>query len=320
MKKIVILEPGFSNYETEKSILAQFKPQIIAIKEDASDAHRKEAVRDAHAIFARDFPVSTSLIQQMRCCQLIARYGIGYDNVDTHRAKKQRIFVTNIPSYGAEEVSNHALLLALAASRHIVDTDKKVRQGHWQIVTQKKIWGFKDQTLGLIGFGHIARCFYKKAMALGFNNCLVYDPFLDPKMKNNYNIHPASLEELCEQSHLISLHAPLNEETRHMINTKTLSLMNPKTIIVNTSRGGLIKESDLHEALLKNQIFAAGLDVFSPEPPKADNPLFHLDNIVVSDHAAWYSESSIMELQQGAALEALRVFSGRKPASWVNPW
>ncbi len=320
MKKIVILEPGFSSYEEEKEILASFNPKITIVKEDASEAERKEAVRDAHAIFVRDFPVTSALIQEMRSCQLIARYGIGYDNVDVNQAQKQHIYVSNIPSYGAEEVSNHALLLALAASRHLVDTDKKLRAGQWQIVTHKKIWGFKGQTLGLVGFGHIARCFYHKAMALGFKDCLVYDPFLDENIKTKYNIQSVDLETLCKKAQLISLHAPLNEKTKNIINEKTLSLMSPQTIIVNTSRGGLIKEEDLYHALINNKICAAGLDVFSPEPPPTDNPLFQLDNIILSDHAAWYSEISIKELQQGVASEALRVFSGLPPSSWVNSW
>jgi D-3-phosphoglycerate dehydrogenase / 2-oxoglutarate reductase len=173
------------------------------------------------------------------------------------------------------------------------------------------------RTLGLVGYGGIARAFQKKMAPFAPRRILVVDPYLahDPPGTERVDIGT-----LCAESDLISLHAPLTSETRHVIGASEFARMRPTTILVNTARGGLVDEEALVAALREGRIFGAGIDVFEREPPPPDHPLLALDNVVLSDHTAWYSESSVRELQTRASREIARVFAGRPPDSWVNRW
>jgi D-3-phosphoglycerate dehydrogenase len=245
------------------------------------------------------------------------RYGVGVDNIDRGAATARRIFVANVPDYGVEEVSDHALALLLAVARRIVWRDRAVRSGAWNIARDEPMHRLAGGTLGLVGYGRIGQSFHRKARALGFARTLVFDPFLDSAPDG---AELSDLSELCIQSDAISLHAPLTGETWHLIGRTQLALMKRTAILVNTSRGGLVDATALGEALAENRIFGAGLDVFEEEPPAKDNPLFELPNVVVSDHTGWYSEESVKDLRRKASEEIARVFAGEIPRNWINPW
>jgi D-3-phosphoglycerate dehydrogenase len=178
------------------------------------------------------------------------------------------------------------------------------------------MYRISGQTLGLVGYGRIAQAFERKMRGLGVARVLVHDPYLNRATA----AEKVELDQLCEQSDFISLHAPLTGETAHIINAARLALMKPTGILINTARGGLIDQSALVEALRNQRIFGAGIDVFETEPPARDNPIFGLANAVLSDHTAWYSEESVTELQTKAAEEVVRVLRGEQPKHWVNPW
>ena len=173
--------------------------------------------------------------------------------------------------------------------------------------------------LGIVGFGRIARCLAAKASGIGFSRMLVCDPLLNDADAIAAGVEKVTLEQLCQQADLISLHVPLSEKTRHLIGAEQLALMKPTTIVVNTSRGGLVDETALYQALIENRLFAAGLDVFEQEPVRQDHPLLTLPNVICTDHTAWFTEESVTELQRKAAQEVLRIFEGNKPLNWVNP-
>lgn len=318
--KVVVIEPGYASYSIERDILGDYASDIFIVTEDMGYDEKVAMIRDADAVLVREAVVDADLISKMEKCRVIVRYGIGVDNIDQEAARKKRIHVANVPQYGADEVSCHAAALVLAVARWIVKRDRDVREGIWGVGSAEPIYTFHGKGLGIIGFGSIARSFLEKMRPFGFKDIWIYDPCLSKEEIWEYQAHKATIEEVCRNSEVISLHAPLIEQTHHILSAKEFAMMSPQTIIVNTGRGPLIDEKALVHALEKGLIKGAGIDVFETEPPDKENPLFKLDNVVVSDHAAWYSNRSIEELQTKAAQEIFRVFSGDTPASWLNPW
>lgn len=316
---VVVLEPGYRDYETERSILSTVGAEVASVPVD-QDAEAAMEALDPAVILVRDRPVPAAVIAAAPNLRAVIRYGVGVDNVDLDAASARRIFVANLPDYGAEEVSDHAFALYLAVSRRIVSRDRQVRQGQWDIGQAEPVYSARGRTLGLVGFGRIARRVLEKFRALGFAEAVVADPFLDARTAAQHGVEVVELDALCRQSDAISLHVPLTESTRNLIDARRIGLMKPTAVLINTARGGLIDESALAEALHDGRIFGAGLDVFAAEPLPPDSPLLDCPNLVVTDHMAWYSESSVEELQRKAAEEAVRVLRGELPHNWVNPW
>jgi D-3-phosphoglycerate dehydrogenase len=206
----------------------------------------------------------------------------------------------------------------MSVTRRTVTRDSAVRGGAWNVSPGEKMYRIAGSTLGLVGYGRIARAFERKMRGLGVARVLVYDPLVEAGAFPG--VESVDLNSLCQQSDFISLHAPLTSDTSRIINSTRIALMRPTVILVNTARGGLIDETALVEALRSKRIFGAGIDVFQHEPPGRDHPLFALDNVVLSDHTAWYSEESVAELQTKAAEEVAKVFQGESPKHWVNRW
>lgn len=315
-----VLEPGYPDYATEGRILAPLGVAVRPVAE-AEDAAAALAALDPVAILVRERPLDAALLAACPSLKVAVRYGVGVDNVDLEAARRRRIPVANVPDYGAEhEVSDHAVALYLAVARRLLERDAAVRRGAWDGGQAAPIPGRRGGTLGLVGFGRIGRRAAEKFRALGFARILVFDPALDAAAARAAGVEAAGLDALCAAADLVSLHAPLTDETRHLIDARRLALMKPSAILVNVARGGLVDETALAEALAAGRLFGAGLDVYEVEPLPADSPLRRAGNLVLSDHAAWYSEASVAELQRQAAEEVARVLSGGRPLSWVNPW
>lgn len=318
MKKIVVIEPGYQDYETEKKILREFDPVIFVVKPGSPREEILKAVSDADAVMVREAVIDKELLDAAVKVQVIVRYGVGVDNIDLEYAKKKGISVANVPDYGSEDVAEHAMALLFAASRRIVTRDHDVRHGVWGVGQAEPIPRIYGKNLGVLGFGRIAKCFITKAKGLGFKKIFVTDPLLDEKTAKDYDIVKADLKTLCSESDFISVHVPLLPSTKHMIGADEFALMKPFTVIVNAGRGGVIDEDALYNALKTNQIFAAGIDTFETEPVPLQNRLLSLKNTVVSDHAAWYTVESVIELQSKGAMEVLRAFSGEELKHQVN--
>ena len=319
-QSVAVLEPGYAAYDTERSVLAAHDVSVASIAADAMAVPALQET-DPVAILVRERTVGPPELDACPNLKVVVRYGVGVDNIDLDHARSRRIHVANVPDYGGErEVSEHAVALYLAVQRRIVSRDAEVREGKWGIGQAAMIPNRDNAVLGLIGCGKIGLQAALKFRALGFSRVLVSDPYLGNKTALAAGAEQVGLDDLCRNADVISLHAPLTNETRHILNRGRIALMKPTSIVVNVSRGGLVDESALAAALLEGRIFGAGIDVFEQEPVAPDNPLLNAPNTIVSDHAAWYSERSVEVLQRNAAQEIARVLSGDHPNNWVNPW
>ncbi|SLN40109.1 C-terminal binding protein [Ruegeria meonggei] len=317
---IAILEPGYAAYDTEASVLAKQDVQIAPVAPETEAVPALQAL-DPVGILVRERTVDATVIDACPNLKVIVRYGVGVDNVDLEHARSRGIFVANVPDYGAEiEVSEHAVALYLSVQRRIPSRDAEVRRGEWGIGQSAVIPNRENGVLGLIGCGKIGLEVARKFRALGFTRVLVSDPYMPQEAARMAGVEQVQLDELCGIADVISLHAPLTSETRHILNAERIGMMKPTSIVVNVSRGGLVDETALAEALHDGRIFGAGIDVFEQEPVSRDNPLLYAPNTIVSDHAAWYSERSVVMLQRCAAREISKVLSDEQPEHWVNKW
>jgi D-3-phosphoglycerate dehydrogenase len=313
--QVVIVDDGYDHYETERALLAGVGAELVLTPCRGDAEAVREAIGDADAVLVRESPVTADAIAGAPRLKGIVRYGIGVDNIDAAAAAARQIYLANVPDYGTEDVSDHAVALLLAVARRVVTRDAYVRGGGWFSGSREKMYRLAGKTLGLVGYGRIARALERKMRGFDLGRILVHDP----RAELPAGVEKVSMDELCREADYISLHAPLTEDTRHILDARRLALCKPTAIIVNTARGALIEEAALVQMLTDGRIFGVGLDVFEQEPPK-DSPLFALPNVVVSDHAGWYSEESVADLQRKAAEECVRILEGKPPLNWLNRW
>jgi len=250
-------------------------------------------------------------------CGAIIRTGSGTDNVPVEAATQRGIVVANTPEAHNDAVSDHAIGLLFAVIRHIALMDRHVRAGVWHHAHAARHWHLRGQTLGLVGYGLIARLVAKKMS--GFEmTVLDYDPFVQPEVMAAQGVQAASLDEVLSRSDFVSVHCPLNKDTYHLIGERELRLMKPSAVLINTSRGPVIDEPALARALTEGVIAAAGVDVLEDEPPQPDNPLLKLDNIVITPHAAGFSDEDEALCWQLSMESAVAFKEGRWPRSYVN--
>ena len=319
----VYFNPGTATYEEVLSdldvevikTLCHNEDEIIAAASDA-DAVITVALRQLQ-------PFTRRVIETLDTCRIIACIGIGYDNVDIDAATDHGICVTNVPDYCLEEVSDHTMALILALARKFPEVISKVKSGGWFITpdSRKKLSPMsrlRGQTLGLIGFGSIARTLVPKAKGFGLK-ILVHDPYVSSDELRGLGVEVVGLDRLLEVSDFVSLHAALTPKNSKMMGLEQFKRMKPTACLINTARGGLVDEEVLSTALLEGLIAGAGLDVLEAEPAVPDNPLYALDNVIVTGHAAGYSDQSEEEVWRRPWEEAASVLRGEWPRSLVNP-
>ena len=274
-----------------------------------------EICRDADGIITQYGRFTRRVLTSLRRCKAICRYGVGVDTIDLKAATECGILVGNVPDYSTDEVSNHAAALILALHRYIVPLDRAVKAGNWQFRVGSPIQRLAGQTVGIVGLGRIGRRLAEKLRGFGVT-LIATDLYLQdwPDW-----VRKVSLDELLATSDIVSLHCPLTEETRHMIDAAALRKMKPTAYLVNTARGGLVDSAALIQALREKWIGGAGLDVQEVEPMPVGDPLASLDNVILTPHHAWYSEGSIMELKRKVATAMVRALNGQIPASVANP-
>jgi len=317
--KVVIAELGYLSYEPEAKALAGLDVEIVR-KSCLTEEALVETCRDADGILVRTAaPVTRSVISRLERCRIVSRYGVGVDNIDIEAATEHGIMVANVPDYCVEEVSDQAAALLLACARRVASRDADVRAGAWDIGAAEPLYRIAGKVLGLVGYGKIARATHRKLGGFNFARTLVFDPFVDDDAIREAGGEKVELDVLCAEADFISVHAPLSEATRHMIGEAQFALMKPTTVIVNTSRGGLIDTDALVEALSAGKIRGAGLDVYEEEPPAKDHALLTLKNVVLSDHVSWYSEESQIELQTKAATNVAQALRGEPVPNLLNP-
>ena len=306
--------PGLEETEEINKIGAE----LIAVDSDSEDETIAKA-KDADAIITTGARISRRVMEHLPRLQVVVRYGVGYDTIDVAAATENRVLVVNIPDYCFEEVSNHAIGLFLACARKLTSLNRLARQGRWAYAADNlaPIGSIVGQNFGVIGCGNIGRMVAKKAKAFGLE-LIGYDPYLEHGIAIDAGIRLVSLAELLKNSDYVSLHTPLTQETRHMIGERELRMMKTTAYLINTSRGPVVHEEALVKALQKKWIAGAGLDVTEQEPPAPSNPLFTMDNVIVTPHAAYYSDESVVRMRRSVGLEAARVLSGRWPKNLVN--
>jgi D-3-phosphoglycerate dehydrogenase len=314
---VAITDYVFPSLEPERAVLEPLGVELLP-QQCRSEEEIIALAHDADAILNCYAKMTARVIEGLKRCRIIARYGIGVDNVDLAAATKAGIVVTNVPDYCIDEVSDHALALLLALARHIAAADGAVKTGAWDVVAHAGIRRLRGQTLGLLGFGRIAKALASKVQPLGMK-VLVCDPYLDPATIARYGAEAAGFDKLLVEADAISIHVPLTPETRDLIGERELARMKPSAFLINTSRGGIVNEQALAVALKENRLGGAALDVLSGEPPPADHPLRQAPNIILTPHLAFYSKESVIELQTKAAEEVARALKGEPPRSPVNP-
>ena len=315
--KIALCDAGLKNYQIEEQIYGSLGFQLeVRVCKTAEDVIAFG--RDADALCICQHPANAQVIAELKRCKVIARYGAGLDTVDIPAATHAGIVVTNVPHASADEVAEHAIALLFACVRRVVDHDRRVRAGEWGIYEKDPVFRIQGRTLGVIGLGAIAQKLVAKVCGFEFR-VLVHDPFAKPETARALGVELVPLDRLLGESDYVTLHAPLNDQTRHLITARALGLMKPTAILVNCSRGGLVDTAALVEALRQRRIAAAGIDVHETEPPPKGYPLYELNNVVVSDHAAWYSEDSVAQIQREAAEGVVAVLAGRRPMNLINP-
>lgn len=270
-------------------------------------------------------PYTADVIDALERCSIIARCGIGVDALDTERAAERGMYVVNVPTYCQDEVSEHTIMLMLALQRNLPTYDTAMKAGVWaQDVTTPAVNRLRGQTLGLVGFGTIARLVAEKAQAFGMD-VVASDPYVDAAEMADVGVDKVSLEDVLDCADVVSLHAPLVEETRATMDADAFERMNESAVLINVARGGLVVEADLVDALRDDEIAGAGLDVFDVEPssqgdafPSFESPLREFDSVVLTPHVAWFSEEANDERRHTAARDVRRVLEGKAPENAVN--
>ncbi len=250
-------------------------------------------------------------------CGAIITSSSGTDHLPVAEATAQRIIVANIPRAPSEAVSEHAIGLLFSLKRAIVVMDRALRGGKWSENSEWPGQNLCGQTLGLVGFGHIARLVARKLSGFEMTT-LVYDPYVSADMMASNDVRATSLTEVLSQSDFVSLHCPLTKETYHLIGERELQMMKPEAVLINTARGMIVDESALVRALTERWIAGAGLDVFEQEPAAADNPLFSLDNVVLTPHIAGFAEGTLEAMWNLSVETAIDLATGYWPLSYVN--
>jgi D-3-phosphoglycerate dehydrogenase len=319
---ILIADSDFGDVNIERAIIEGAGFRLVPAQCKSEDEVIEKG-RDADGILTQYARVGERVINACQKLRVIARYGTGVDIVDVDAATRHGVQVTNAPNdWCAEEVADHAVTLWLSAARKITEYDRATHQGEWRWQTGQPIWRIRDRVFGLLSFGSIARLIAERARAFGVE-IWACDPFIDPGVLACEDIRPVSFDELLEGSDYLVIQSPLTPETHHLFNRETLRRMKDTAILINTARGPIVDDDALYHALVEGWIAGAALDDIEEEPAKVrnwrpTNPLFRLPNVIITPHAAYYSEHSINTVRQIAAEEAVRVLSGLPPRSPVN--
>ena len=278
----------------------------------------KRDVADADAVIVRAALFNPAVIDAGKKLKVLARYGVGYENVDIAHAEKKGIYVTLAKNCNHYSVAEHAMMMILALAKSLVYLDRECRKGGWNLRTTQPVYEVRNKTLGIAGVGAIGQHAAKIAHD-GFGmNVIAFDPYADATKLPSYITMVGSLEQLLREADAITLHTPSTPETRNMINAKTLKMMKPSAYLVNTGRGGIINEDELYDALKNKVIAGAGLDVFAQEPVNLDNKLLTLDNFILSPHNAGVTVEAADAMSLSCAEAVDDVLSGRKPKYPIN--
>jgi len=317
-RHVLVTDYAWPSLDIERRILGEVDAELIVPEHD--DEHELILLaRQADGILTNWRRIPPEALDDATSCVVISRYGIGVDNIPVDRATSLGVVVANVPDFCIDEVSDHTMALLLACSRRIVRFALATSAGRWDLAgTAPGMSRLRGQTLGLVGYGQLAQAVAAKAIPFGLE-VVAYTPRLRPGPLSPGITATNDIERLLAESDFVSLHAPATPETRRIIDEDALGLMKPTAYLINTSRGALVDEAALVRALRDGRIAGAAIDVLDHEPASPDHPLLGLDNIIVTPHAAFYSEEAISDVRRRAATHAAAALRGDVPEHVVNP-
>ena len=315
---VVITDSNLPSGDLEEQLLTPAGFDVVRA-DCRSEGDVVAAAEQADALIVQWAPITAGVLAKLPRCRFISRLGVGWDMIDVQAASNQGIAVANTPDYCVEEVAAHTLALALATTRGVLRLDHAVRNAKWSVADNTPIVTRPSSArFAVIGFGRIGARVAEIARALGFQ-VAVYDPYVSDDEILRCGFRVASLENALAEARVVSLNMPLTPETYHLIDAGALARMDAASFLVNTSRGGLVDETALADALREGSLGGAGLDVFEQEPLPEDSPLRGAPNLILTPHAAWYSVQALEELPRQAAQQVVDFFAGMPPASILNP-
>ena len=312
--KIVITDSYHPTLDAELEELQDINANLI-LEQCETEDEIITATRDADAVMVQHAKINRRVIENLEKCRIIARYGVGFDNVDTVAATECGIMVSNVPDYCIDEVSSHAIALLMQCSRKIVQLSNSIKAGQWSYLVAEPVYKLMGQNLGIVGLGRIGSAAARKGLGLGLR-VQAYDPYV---YETDLDVKFVDFDQLLRTSDFISLHVPLTDETYHIFGETEFRNMKRSAFLVNTARGPVVDRVALYDALRTGEIAGVGMDVMEPEPIHQDDPLLKLDNFIITPHIAWYSEESQELLQRETARAVAAVLKGGQPRSLVNP-
>lgn len=313
---VAVADAPFPSLDPAKNALAPINAELKLASEPTVDAIL-DVARDADGLMVTYGKIPAELIEQLEKCKVIARFGIGVDNIDIAAATKKGIMVTYVPDYCIDEVSDHAMAMLLSLIRKVPFSNQLVQSGRWEMPAVVPIGRIRGKTLGLVGFGNIPQLVAVKAHAFGMN-VIASDPFIDSGIPKSKGVELVEFDDLLARSDYVSIHAPLTPATENLFSTDTFTKMKSTAVLVNTARGPLVDGDALCAALDAGQISAAALDVAPVEPLPADSALLNRDNLILSPHTGFYSTDALAELQTKAAKDVVAVLSGKQAVYPIN--
>jgi|TARA_Y100000310_G_scaffold345373_1_gene464229 D-3-phosphoglycerate dehydrogenase len=294
----------------------------LEVHQVGSEGEAIEAMKGADIVINAGVPLPREVIEEIDQASAIVSMGHGFNHIDHDAATDQGIMVVNSAGFCTEEVSNHAILMLMACAKKLTLLNELVKAGKWGAETRQAILPMvpiDGQTLGLVALGNIGRAVARKAKVFGLN-VIAYDPYVAPWIAKEYQVRLVpSLDALARESDFVSVHSPLNNETRGLLGESFFKAMKPTAFVINTCRGPVIDEAAMIRALDAGEIAGAGLDVFEEEPTSPNNPLFKMDNVIVTPHSAGTSDRSRVASQVQIGQETARLLRGTFPMSVVNP-
>jgi len=311
--RVVITDCDQGSIEEEKDEFGKIGAELI-LAQVQKEEDLIRACREADGLLNQYALLTRRVLENLPKCKVVSRYGVGVDSVDLRAATDLGIIVANVPDYCMDEVSSQTISMILTLIRKTAFFDQKVKSGQWDFRLGIPIYRIHGKTLGLIGSGRIGLEVAKKMSAFGVK-VIAFDPYLQ---KTGEGIELTDFDTVLKKSDFISIHCPLNESTRHLMGEQAFQKMEKKPILVNTSRGPIVDEKALIQALAEGRVSGAALDVLEKEPPDPQSPLLKMENVILSPHVGFYSVESISELKRRTAENVSAVLLGKFPKSVVN--
>ena len=313
--KILIVQPIH-----ERGVQAFDERFDVRVASDPSVATVAKEIKGVAGVVVRTAPFPREIIEAADTLKVIGRHGVGVDNIDIQAATEKGIVVINTPDANATSVAEHTLTAIGALAKRVAVYDRATRDGRWEIRNSYKAVDLDGKILGLVGIGRIGSMVARRASAAYNMKVIAFDPYIQPETASRLGVSLVGrLDDVFRQADVVSLHTPLTPDTRGLVSEAKLRLMKPTSFLVNFSRGEVVDENALCEALKSGVIAAAAIDVYDPEPPQKDNPFFALENILLSPHSAALTEECVIRMATGAAEGIVDLLSGKRPRFVVNP-